>query len=340
MFPILLKKTRQEIDSLRKSIQTNASLRDLLAQAGSDSPLSNIALHSPTIHESQRYDHCAVLIRLYATYEIFVEELISEYLFLLPTLYDYADLDDSFHTEHRNGIAHLLQKLDMDRYKTLAAEKVVKSYLEAISGMKAYEILPQTMLRYEQNLRLNILDMLFSRVSITGVHSWLNSHRIMKSFLVDIRGEQNTLDSELTSFIEYRNEVAHGRVEKILGPEELLAYCEFVDALCQALNERLNHCIISRQLEIGTAQEIGIVTERYRNRVFVAKIRNATITVGEKLFFLGNRYCYPTIMESIQIDGVSHTTVIVSDEQEIGFQVTVQGRKKARLIRPQRITAK
>ncbi len=40
MFPILLKKTRQEIDSLRKSIQTNASLRDLLAQAGEDSPLS------------------------------------------------------------------------------------------------------------------------------------------------------------------------------------------------------------------------------------------------------------------------------------------------------------
>lgn len=323
-----------------RGAQTNASLRELLAEAGQDSPLSNIALNSPTSYQSRRYDHCAVLIRLYATYEIFVEELISEFLNILPTLYHYADLDEGFHTEHRNGIAYLLQKLDMDRYKTRSPETVAKSYLDAISGGNAYEILPETMLRYEQNLRLNILDMLFSRVGITGVHSWLNNHRIIERFLIDIRGQQNTLASELTSFIEYRNDVAHGRVEKVWGPEQLFAYCDFVDALCQALNERVNHRIISRQLEIGTAEEIGIVTERYRNRVFVAKIRHATLTLGDRLFFFGHRYCYPTTIESIQVDGASQHTVTVTDEQEIGFQATVQGRKKATIIRTKRVETK
>lgn len=338
MFPTL-NDTRKKIDSIRKIIEMSVQIRALLT-GSQKSQLSKITIHSSAINDWPLYDQCAVLVRLYAIYEVFVEELISKLLFLLPTLYSYADLGDGFHTEHRNGMAQLLQRLDMEQYKELSEQEVLQDYLDALSGVQEYNILPETMLRYDQNLRLNILDLLFSRVSISGVHSWLHHHRLIKKFMSDVRDEQNAVDSKLALFIQYRNQAAHGKVEDLLATQALLEYCDFVDLLCQALNERVNHWIISRQLEIGTAEQIGIVTERYRQRIFVAKIRNATVTLGDRLFFLGSRYCYPTRVESIQVEGASQTTVTVSDEQEIGFQATVQGIKKARVVRTKRVAAK
>jgi hypothetical protein len=106
-----------------------------------------------------------------------------------------------------------------------------------------------------------------------------------------------------------------------------------VHALCQALYQRVNHWIITRRLQIATATSIGIVTEKYRDGIIVAKIRDATVSLEDKLFFLGNQYCYRATIQSIQADDVPIDTITVTDEQEIGLKMSVEGRKKARLAR-------
>jgi hypothetical protein len=332
MFLGLLTKLRQQVDTIRRSVETNDEIRSLLAGTIEGIPLSSLISMSPSITEWRIYDHCAALTRLYAVYENFVEEIVTDFLSILPSLYKYSDLGNSFHKEHRNGIANVLQKLGGYRYRNLSSDQVVKDFYDAISDVEAYVILPQTLLRYEQNLRMNILDILLNRVGIQGIKSWISNHRLSENFIRDVRGGQNTIDAELTSFIDYRNDAAHGNVVNVLGKEALLEYCSFIEVLCEALYERINHYVITRRLELGTAKEVGAVTEVYRDNIIVAKIYDMTSEIGDELLFIGNKYCYTATIENIQVDDVDQNSVIVTNEKEIGFKMDVLIKPEARII--------
>src|SRR5262245_6294109 len=117
MFPAILSKVYQNIDTVRKSIETSERVRTLVAGNDPNSHSLGLSALSPSMKEWRVYDHCAVLTRLYAIYESFVEELLSDVLTILPTLFTYIELGDGFQKEHRNGIAYLLQKIDSYRYR-------------------------------------------------------------------------------------------------------------------------------------------------------------------------------------------------------------------------------
>jgi len=272
---------------------------------------------------------------LYAIYERFVEEVIADLLSTLPSLFRYAELPNSFHEEHRFGVAHVLQQVgkSIPKYRSLSAQEIVKDYYEAVSGTAAnYRISPLIMLRSEQNLRMNILETLFNRIGIDGMHQWLARHRLIVNFIQQIRGNQNTVEAELTSFIQDRNEAAHGEVINVLGKEALLEYCAFVNAICEALYERVNHWLLTRRLETGTARDIGEVTEVFKQNISVAIVHNITVAIGSNLHFMGDRYAYSATINNIQIQDVDQQKVVVSDNQEIGLKTSVPLNLGARVV--------
>lgn len=333
MFPALLAKLIQQVDTVRRSIETSDAIRKLLSRSTGDGELESIKDQSPTTTEWRIYDHCAALTRLYAIYESFVDEIVSDLLTTLPSLFKYSDLKEGVQKEHRDGVAHILQRLGNRRYSSLSLEEIVKDYYEAISGTASdYRIPPWTMLRSDQNLRMNILDLVFSRIGIGEMPSWLSGHRFTEIFIENVRGGQNTIEAELTSFIDYRNDAAHGKPVNVLGKESLLEYCAFIDAVCQALYERVNHWIVSRRLETGTANSIGEITEEYSRNVSVARIHGATLEKGDDLLFMGDRYCYRAAIENIQVDDVDVQRVAVIDDQEIGFKTSVPAKLGASVV--------
>ncbi|MGE0128313.1 MAG: MAE_28990/MAE_18760 family HEPN-like nuclease, partial [Blastocatellales bacterium] len=224
-------------------------------------------------------------------------------------------------------------QIDRHRYKSLSTEQIIKDFHEAISGIGTYVVLPQALLRHDQNLRVGTLTSIFDRLGINQMHQWVSNHRLTRDFINNTRGGQNTIDAELDLLIGYRNDAAHGNVTDVLGKESLLEYCIFIETLCQAVYERVNHWVISRKLEIGAASDIGRVTEEFRNNVVVVIISNASIAAGDDLFFMGDRYCYKSVVESIQVNDTPHETVQVGSEQEIGFKTTIRVRRGARIIR-------
>jgi hypothetical protein len=78
MFPALLAKVFQQVDTVKRSIETTDEARNLLSAPEEIPELASLRSKAPTTTEWRIYDHCAALTRLYAIYERFVEEVIAD----------------------------------------------------------------------------------------------------------------------------------------------------------------------------------------------------------------------------------------------------------------------
>jgi hypothetical protein len=140
MFQNLLMAVKANISAIRSIIKTNEKIRDIafgdvsLRTEEIQQLLINISQDIPELTDWRVYDHCAVVTRLYAIYETFVEDLIEDWLILLPSLYsNYSELNETIRKTHQSGVGRLLQEIlkeDNHRYKNLSTQQVM--YLSLI----------------------------------------------------------------------------------------------------------------------------------------------------------------------------------------------------------------
>ncbi len=120
------------------------------------------------------HDHCAAITRLYGIYERFVIQIVGDWLTLLPGLVpDYKSLDENVQTEHRKGVARVLQRLDSAKFKHLTALEVVRGFYEAVSGSATYDLLPEAFAIREQNYRSEVLQEILTSVSVVNSWGWI-----------------------------------------------------------------------------------------------------------------------------------------------------------------------
>lgn len=118
MFSELLKKAKENIESVRAVLRANEQMRTVLFGVHDATTIDHREYFSRAIGVSldatgwRVYDHCAGLTRLYTIYEQFVSELVRDWLILLPTLVlDYNSLEKCVLDAHRIGVARLLQNI-------------------------------------------------------------------------------------------------------------------------------------------------------------------------------------------------------------------------------------
>src|SRR5437868_2917329 len=147
MFSHLMSQLRSDLDTVHRVLLTNNALRELLiarssvlvglstaAPAGADDlvqtthDLVRLLPNMPAKLDWQIYDHCAALTRLYAAYERYVGELVSEYVRLLPKIYvKYSELPPEITNQHRVGVGQILLKIgEKGPYKNLEEQVVVR----------------------------------------------------------------------------------------------------------------------------------------------------------------------------------------------------------------------
>lgn len=339
MFNEHLKLVSVNIATVRATIQTNDKLREMIfgrdgetRQKLEENPeFIDLLAVVPDETEWQVYDHCSVVTRLYAIYERFVENLISDWLRLLPELVsDYSSLGETILNTHCQGIGRLLLERNKNRFQHLSVEKVVQGLFFGITGAEKYELLPEAFLLHEQNLRQEVLEKLFKDAGIDNVWKWVINHREIKRFVEDITGNQSRAEGELKQLVDYRNEAAHGTVDQILGTQELLDLCDFVEALCKALAELITYQVICRKTLINQAREIGKITEWFNKpRAAVAKVKEISLKVGNSVFLVSeaSSYCYFAKIESIAMNDVSQNEVEITSETEVGLKFDTDARK-------------
>jgi len=345
MFQELLKTVQRNISTVRSIIQVNEKLiraafgdKSIITQewgTEADSIIAQLTQDAPEPRDWRIYDHCAVVTRLYAIYERFVEDLIREWIQVLPDLFPvYADLEERICNTHRIGVARLLLDITKNRFGHLSVEQVIRGLFHGASGTgEKYELLPDAFLLHEQNLRKDTLDKLFADAGILNAWSWVEKHRKIKHFIEEVRGSENTAEGELNELIDYRNDAAHGAfIDTILSSNALLELCDFVEALCQALAELVTCQIIKQQTLTGQAQEIGRITEWFKNsQAAVAKVEETTLSVGTSVFLMGEAYCQLATIQSIRINDDAQESVQTSRGMEVGLKFDIEARKKLRL---------
>ena len=341
MFQALLLKAKDNIFTIRSIIKTNENLRRIIlkdsnieTQTSEDyvKLLNKIKEDIPKIREWRIYDHCAAVTKLYAIYENFVEDLIRDWLRLLPKLYSsYLDLDERIKNTHQLGVGRLLLDLNKNRYEHLSIEEVVNSLFLGVNDAEIYELLPDAFLFHEQNLRREILDKLLADAGVFNSWTWIDKHKSIKNFVKEIRGSQNTAEGELNELISYRNDAAHGAViDEFLGFNSLLELCDFVESLCQSLTDLFTYQVIKRKETIGEARKIGKITEWFKNpQAGIVKIDNITLSIGCNLYLVSKKlaWCQSAVISSIKIDNISVGEVETVNEKEIGLKFDVNARK-------------
>ena len=333
MFEELIEKASVKISTVRAIIKTNHRLRKIVfrdslnKQKLAENPeFAALIEEIPSKDEWRIYDHCAVVTRLYAIYERFVEDLISDWLRLMPDLVPrYSDLEEKIQNTHREGIGRLLIDIKKNRFQHLSVEKVVQGLSCGITDTGKYELLPDAFLLHEQNLRKEVLETVLKNAGIDEAWKWVINHKEIKYFVEEVRGSQNTAEGELKQLVDYRNKAAHGSTDEILGTQELLDLADFVEALCKSLADLVTYNIILRQINRGLVREIGKITEWFKKpQAGVAKVKEVTLTVGEGVFLvLVNdelSYCYSAKIESIQLNDISHNHVEITSEAEVGLK--------------------
>ena len=340
MFENLIEKASVKISTVRAIIKTNHRLRSIVfrdslnKQKLEENPEFTALMEViSTEKEWEIYDRSAVVTRLYAIYERFVEDLISDWLRLLPDLVPrYSDLEEKIQNTHREGIGRLLIDIKKNRFQHLSVEKVVQGLSCGITDTGKYELLPDAFLLHEQNLRKEVLETVLRNAGIDEAWKWVTNHKEIKYFVEEVRGSQNTAEGELKQLVDYRNEAAHGSVDEILGTQELLELGDFVEALCKSLADLVTYNIILRQIDRGLVREIGKITEWLKKpQAAVAKVKEVTLTIGESIFLvLVNdqlSYCYSAKIESIQLNDISQNLVEITSEAEVGLKFDMNARK-------------
>jgi len=134
---ISLEQVRKKTQAIRFILKQNQSLRDILFTDDKEVRKKaaqlklNFSENSISITEWEIYEHSAVVAQLYATYENFVEKLISKWLEALPQLVTkYDQLEELIRKNHRIGVGHLISKWGENRYD-LRLDKIIQGLSDA-----------------------------------------------------------------------------------------------------------------------------------------------------------------------------------------------------------------
>ncbi len=340
IFQELLRQAEDNISTVRSVIKTNENIRQVILSSRNiqqksidcEQLLNLIQKDIPKLRDWKIYDHCAAITKLYAIYENFVEDLVRDWLALLPEICpNYFDLEERIKKTHQTGIGRLLIDLNKKRYEHLLVEDVINSLHSGVSNFGGYELLPDAFLFHEQNLRRDTLDKLLADAGIKDSWVWIEKHQAIIDFVEKIRGSQNTAEGELKELIVYRNDAAHTTlIDDFLGFNALLELCTFIENLCQALTDLFTYKVIERKERIGQAKYIGKITEWFKKpQAGVAKVNNTLLKIESSLFLVDENtaWCQSATVKSIKINDKSvNETQYIKEEVEIGLKFDINAR--------------
>ena len=280
------------------------------------------------------YAVSSCVTRLYAIYENFVETILSDFLDSIPEISSYASLAAELKADYRLGISHVLSKIDNDRYSHLTHESVVLWYHEALTNQPKYRFVTEALIRHEQNLRLNVLETLLGRIQLSGIRTWLAHNEYVTALYTESESVFEQLDAELKTFVQIRNDAAHGVLDDLQGKDNLGRFCELMRSLILAISSFLHRSLLLRRANAGRARKIGEVTEVFnKNGAFVAQIENAArLQKGMQIHVLGANYCFVLQIESIRVNDLDVEDIVAAHPAfEVGLKCAVNPRRNAML---------
>ena len=351
MFSPLFDKLRAEVVATELVLSLHERLRDLLfpspLQPGDQAINPEDAIRVewlkaqlgplPNKLDWQVYDHSASIIRLYAAYEQFVNDLVSEYVRMLPSLYrSVLDLPECISVNHRIGLAQILIKIGSGKqYKDIEETAAIRALSAALGEGTGYSLIPEAFLVDRINYRLDVLAKIWGDLNFAEPARQISNHRAVVQFMKTTRGESDTPQSELENFVKYRNEASHGIPEQILAPDEIKRIGQFLLCVGEALARMVEDGVTERHLHLGNSTLVANVTEiHYGGKVVVVKMSDCSLKTGDELFISANAGFRRAVVSSLQINGAAVASVDGAVNDVVGIELTRRVPEGAKLVRP------
>jgi hypothetical protein len=355
MFSSFTTRLRTEVETIKLVLDTHESLRNIVfpqegsagqengaaqnevrdVEAPTDERITQIRQSAPPRPAWQVYDHCAAFTRLYAVYEAFVEDLVSDYLRILPEIYSrYEELPASVTTQHRVGIGQILLKLGKDGpYKELAERDIVQGLSHGLSGNPNYSLLRDAFLIDPQNYRAETVAKVFSYLGFEDCWSWVEKHPLMKAFMQDRRDVNETPKTLLHDFVSYRNKASHTVVGDIVSIEEIKSISDFVVVLSETLAQLVMRQVVRRKAALSQAIAVGLVIHRFSERIVGARMSAGSLAAGDDLAIVQKHGCFKATVLSIRVGQNPYERIELEDGQEIGIRLSERVNEGAELMR-------
>lgn len=340
MFEALSARMAAAIDVVKEALITNDRIRtimlgaDFAASATAELPnqavrdLISAVTAAPQKLDWQVYDYCASLTRLYAILDSFLDEIVGDYLSLLPILFeDYRELPDSLLRQHRRGVAEILSRLGTNGpFSHLSEADIISQFFQALSGAKSYRILEEAFFVDPHNYRLPILVRLLSSLGIVGARNLLIKHPKMVAFRNQGRDEDYTLEAELADFVARRNEAAHSEVNSTVSSELIFKFADQIKTLCDVIADILDEEVARLSVSRSKSLIIGSIYKVYKNRTVALVNISTTVRLaeGDEILVVRSRLVLRAAILEIQLDNVRQQVLNCSPGQNVGILVNVQ----------------
>jgi hypothetical protein len=333
IFYNLSDRIKPNLDIIRQSIKLNEKIRELSSSTANEIELSPLFKELieviPTDGEWLSYENCAAVTRLYAIYESFVEDLITEWIKELPKLVPkYSDLDERIKETHIDNVGRILRERNKQRFSELKPSEIIGGLYKGVINAHPYELLTEAFTIHDRNLRKEDLDELLKNAGICqNTWNWVKNSRNVKAFIRDVI-QENTAEGLLRELIDYRNNAAHAiAINIILGVDELLQLCDFIEMICESLSELATYQFLLKQEKQGQAMKIGSISEWFKKpQAGVAKISSIKLKLGDRLFLISDADCQVAEIISLKINNISLREINVSSETQIGIKFNINAR--------------
>lgn len=251
----------------------------------------------------RRFDYAAFAVALYASFEKFVENLITAYVRLEARRVEYAKLPEKLTEKHLAGTAELLwrRRLGEGRYVGMNELGAIKNLFECLSGAKPYALNEAVVSAHDANLRAGEVDAVFGAVGIEKICDRACRADALLDWYCSAQGldappqdgiKRTVLEERLKDIVERRNQVAHrgGNPDNLLGGEAMGEAVAFIESLAKAIFG----LVVGRYLDSHHADSVSRIELALRagekplqnRRVVIVDKPAQKLFVGQPVFVL------------------------------------------------------
>ncbi len=307
-------------EAIRKVVlaQTDGLELDILRH-----DLMQIKNGAPSNADWRVAEHAALIGRLYAVYEHFVEELLSKWLVMRTRGVTYTNLAPEFRAAYEAHFAAMLARAGEGRYDHLSYEAMISDQAAAYAGAAEWRVYPECLIHHDKNLRFETLNEVVTRCGVGDFQGWVSKSSLLANYF---GGRQALLDrtqNELKEIVQYRNAAAHAHtaIDETIGLEQFQQYVDFIEALCRTLFERVSWLAVEMLKESQKARPIGRVSELYTPKTrTVVVIEGVTLRIGDIIFVRSDSSCGARKVLNIQDDGNPLQEIVVANAKEVGIE--------------------
>lgn len=287
------------------------------------------------------YEHSAVMVRGYATFERFVLYAVEQWIGWLQSHYpERLSKSTKIQDAYERGMAEILRRknearfVDLDRGKLAAGLSVFfGSQLPDNVSMPVapfFAALP--------NLKLPKIVELFASIDMPGLSEWLKSSTQLRQFCED---EGFNYEEELGQLVDWRNEAAHGNEvpSNILGDNELASRLNFL----MLLSENIFDFVVSSICRADLGDDfngglIGTVSHVWpKSGAFQLTMASKVIYKGTDVLMLGPGVVARSTINSLQLEGAAAIGLEVSAGDLVGVTMGFLPADQMRMISVQSV---